>query len=74
MGNIQCGIVAMLSKLMDHPGEQILAYYPDGALRVWADRHAIDSPAAQARYRHPFYRANRRLFGVGHNLTVLGGI
>lgn len=66
--------VAMACKCLDRPGEQVLAYYPDGWVRVWGDRCAEDGEAAQARYAHPFYRANRRLTGTGYNLTVLGGI
>jgi hypothetical protein len=66
--------VAMACKFLDRPGEQLLAYYPDGTVRAWGDRNAQDSPQALARYAHPFYRANRRLFGVGYNLTVLGGL
>ncbi|MBN1399809.1 MAG: polysaccharide lyase 11 [Anaerolineae bacterium] len=68
------GTVAMLSRFMDRPGEQLLAFYPDGTLRVWADRYAADSATARARYEHPLYRANQRLTGVGYNLVNLGGI
>jgi hypothetical protein len=68
------GHVAMASKFMDHPGEQILCYYADGTIRVWADRNAKDTPAARARYSHPFYQANRRLTATGYNLVNLGGI
>jgi hypothetical protein len=68
------GPVAMLSQFMDHPGEQVLVYQPDGVVRVWGDRNAVDSDAALARYRHPFYRANQRLTGTGYNLPNLGGI
>jgi hypothetical protein len=68
------GPVAMLSKFVDHAGEQLLAYYPDGTVRVWADRNAEDSVVAQARYGHPLYRANQRLTGVGYNLVNLGGV
>ena len=66
--------VAMACKFMDLPGEQLLAYYPDGALRIWADPNARDSDTALARYRHPFYQANRRLTSTGSNSVVLGGI
>jgi hypothetical protein len=66
--------VAMACKFLDRPGEQLLAYYAGGTIRVWGDRNARDSPQALARYAHPFYRANRRLLGVGYNLTVLGGL
>jgi hypothetical protein len=68
------GPVAMLSKFMDHAGEQLLAYSPDGTLRVWADRNAEDGDLARARYTHPIYAANQRLTGVGYNLVNLGGL
>jgi hypothetical protein len=66
--------VAMASKFLDRPGEQLLAYYPDGVVRVWADRNAQDSPDALARYARPLYEANQRLTGVGYNLPNLGGM
>jgi hypothetical protein len=66
--------VAMASKFLDRPGEQLLAYYPDGTVRVWGDRNAEDSPQALARYAHPYYWSSQRLFGVGYNLTLLGGL
>lgn len=53
------GPVAMACKFLDRPGEQLLAYYPDGAVRVWGDRNAEDTDAALARYAHPFYQVNR---------------
>jgi hypothetical protein len=68
------GPVALACRFLDHPGEQILTYAPDGTLRVWGDRNAEDSPAAQARYAHPFYAANRRLMSSGANLVALGGL
>jgi hypothetical protein len=64
----------MACKCLDRPGEQLLAYYPDGTVRIWGDRNAEDSPQALARYAHPFYQSSQRLFGVGYNLTVLGGL
>ena len=65
---------AMASKFLALPGEQILAYYPDGTLRIWADRNARDTEKALARYARPFYAANQRLTGVGYNLSNLGGL
>jgi hypothetical protein len=73
VGNVG-GLSAMASKFVDLPGEQILSYAPDGMVRIWADRSAVDSPAAQRRYAHPFYRANQRLTACGYNLFNLGGI
>jgi hypothetical protein len=68
------GTTALLSKFLDLPGEQILSYYPDGTLRVWADPNARDSEAAKKRYAHPFYRANQRLTSSGANFINLGGL
>lgn len=66
--------VAMVSKFLDLPGEQILAYSADGTIRVWGDGNAEDRPEAVARFSHPLYYANQRLGGVGYNLNVLGGL
>jgi len=46
----------------------------DGTIRIWADRNAADTPAAQARYAHPFYRAHQRLTATGYNLINLTGL
>jgi hypothetical protein len=73
VGNVD-GAVAMASKLLDLPGEQLLSYAEDGTVRLWTDRNAVDSPEALARYAHPFYRTNQRLTAVGYNLINLGGI
>jgi len=73
IGNVG-GHVAMASKFMDRPGEQILCYYPDGTIRIWADRNAQDTPAARARYGHSFYRSNQKLTATGYNIINLGGI
>jgi hypothetical protein len=68
------GHVAMASKFMNAPGEQILCYHPDGTIRIWADRNARGNAEARARYVHPFYRANRKLTATGYNIVNLGGI
>jgi hypothetical protein len=68
------GALATACKLMDRPGEQVLSYDDGGTVRIWADRNALDSDAARARYAHPFYQANRRLSATGYNLAVLGGL
>jgi hypothetical protein len=68
------GPAALVSRFLDRPGEQILAYYADGTVRAWGDRNARDTPAALARYAHPFYAANHRLSSTGYNLGVLAGI
>jgi len=67
--------VAMASKFLDHDGEQLLAFHPDGLIRAWGDRNAKDSAQALARYAHPFYTANQRLTAnSNHNCIVVAGI
>lgn len=68
------GTVALASKFVNHPGEQVLCYRPDGLIRIFADTNAEDSAAAVWRYNHPFYKANQRLTSSGANLSVLGGL
>ena len=68
------GHVAMASQFLDRPGEQVLCYDPDGTIRIWCDRNAVDSLAAKARYSHPFYRMNQRLTATGYNLINLSGL
>ncbi|MBS0000222.1 MAG: hypothetical protein KFF73_14675 [Cyclobacteriaceae bacterium] len=66
--------LAMASKFLDRPGEQILCYYPDGRIVIWGDKNAVDSPRAVKRYQHPYYRQCQRLTGTGYNLVNLGGL
>jgi hypothetical protein len=66
--------IAMATKFMKHPGEQVLAYYPNGDIKFWRDENAEDGDLALERYRHPFYRANRKLTASGYNIVNLGGI
>lgn len=68
------GRVALCSKLIDHPGEQVLTYYRDGKVRIWADANAEDCEASKNRYRHPFYRANRKFPTKEYVVCMLGGI
>ena len=70
----ETGYLAMASRFMDLPGEQLLCYYPDGTVKVWADRNAKESSRARFRYENSFYKSNRILTGTGYNLVVLGGI
>jgi hypothetical protein len=68
------GLTALNSRFTSKPGEQLLSYHPNGKVRIWFDRNAVDSPAATARYQSRFYRANQKLSGVGYNLFNLGGL
>lgn len=76
LGNVgDEGIVEMVSKFLDLPGEQILVYYPDGTIKVFGDRNAKDSPRALKRYSSPFYQKNMKLVGQSNTLKpVLGGL
>jgi hypothetical protein len=66
--------VAMASKFLEYPGEQILTYSSDGNVTLWRDKNAKDSKEALARYQHPFYRKNQKLTATGYNLLNLGGL
>ncbi len=73
LGNVG-GPVALLSKVVDRLGEQLLWFHLEGTLRLWGWAEARDSAAALARYGHRFYGANQRLTATGYNLGNLGGI
>ena len=66
--------VAMVSRFLPYPGEQILTYSSDGNVTFWRDKNANDSKEALARYQHPFYRKNQKLTATGYNLLNLGGL
>ncbi|MEQ6119670.1 hypothetical protein [Reichenbachiella sp. MALMAid0571] len=66
--------LAMASKFMNLPGEQILCYYPDGAVKIWADKNAKDSKIARKRYASPNYILAQKLTASGYNLVNLGGL
>ena len=68
------GRVAMASKILDYPGEQVMTYHSDGFLRFWRDTNAVDSERALLRYSNPFYRANQYSRTVEGNICMLGGI
>lgn len=66
--------LAMASKFMNLPGEQILCYYPDGTIKIWADKNAKDSEIAIKRYRSPYYMLAQKLTASGSNKVNLGGL
>ncbi len=68
------GKVAMNSKILDLPGEQVMCYYQSGMVRIWRDTNAADTPAARSRYSHPFYQRNQRARNIENNICMLGGI
>ena len=55
----------------DLKGEQILAWYPDGTVRLWADRNASESKERQEAFGSPHYQRNIKLSGVGYNRMVI---
>ena len=66
--------LAMASKFMDLPGEQILCYYPDGTIKIWADTKAKDTKEAKKRYQSPYYMLAQKQTANGYNLVNLGGL
>jgi len=75
IGNVDPNIARVQpSKLVDHPGEQVVSYTDDGTVRVWGDRNAEDTPEATARYEHPYYRKAQRLSAVGYNWRNVAGL
>ncbi len=66
--------VAMASKFLDLPGEQVLLYFPDGRIQIWADKNAKDNKRAKARYASSFYKVNQKLTAAGYNIVNLGGL
>lgn len=73
IGNVG-GATALACHLGPWPGEQLLAYSPDGTLSLWRDTAATDTPAALARYAHPYYANAARASAVGYQLCLLGGL
>jgi hypothetical protein len=57
-----------------HPGEQVVAWRPDGTVQLLADTNAKDSPRALKRYTHPYYQTAKPLAAVGNNNQALGGV
>lgn len=68
------GYVAMASKILDLPGEQLFCYYPDGKIKIWAMKNAKDNEMAKARYSNPFYKVNQKQTANGYNMVNLGGL
>jgi len=68
------GKVAMNTKIMNLPGEQVMVYYTDGVVKVFSDRNAVDSDSSMYRYAHPFYRRNQYARNIENNLCMHGGI
>jgi hypothetical protein len=68
------GTLAMASKLLNVPGEQVMMYQTNGIVYIYADDNARDTVRGRERYAHPLYKANQRVTAVGYNLINLGGL
>lgn len=68
------GQMVLAGRFLPSPGEHVLTVDAQGVLRAYRDVAAEDTDPALARYRHPFYRANRRLTGCGYNRRNIGGV
>ena len=66
--------IAIASNFMGLNGEQLLCYYPDGSIKIWADTKARPGKRAKLRYSNPYYKLMQRFTAVGYNLVELGGL
>ena len=64
----------MTTTILNFPGEQVMLYYPDGTIRIFRDKNAVDSETAKKRYQLPFYLRNQYARNIENNLCMLGGI
>lgn len=60
-------VMACQYKVLDLDGEQFMCYYPDGTVRIWADRNAKDTPEMKKRFADKYYTDNVRLSASGYN-------
>lgn len=63
--------VITTNKITSLPGEQILAYYPDGAVKLWADKNGLDTPATKQAFSSRYYQRNNQMTGVGYMYRFL---
>ncbi|MDB5083519.1 MAG: hypothetical protein JWN30_405 [Bacilli bacterium] len=69
------GRIVMASKIINHPGEQLLIYHKDGKVQIWADVNASeDTPEALKRYSNPFYKFNQKYPTKDYVMCMLGGV
>ena len=68
------GKVAMNTKILDAPGEQVMIYYPDGTVKIFGDVNAEDSDAALRRYGTSYYQRNQYARNIENNICMHGGI
>ena len=68
------GKVAMNTKIMDLPGEQVMVYDPEGDIKIFKDANAGDCPQALQRYQSSFYQRNQYARNIENNICMHGGI
>lgn len=71
-GNIgdQASIITT-NKITNLPGEQIIAYYPDGTVKLWADKNGFDIPETKLAFSSKYYQRNVQMSGVGYMYRFL---
>ena len=68
------GKVAMNTKILDFPGEQVMVYAPEGKVSIYRDVNARDCQRAKQRYASPYYIRNQYARNIENNLCMHGGI
>ncbi len=63
--------VITTNKITGLPGEQILAFYPDGTVKLWADRNGADTPDTEKAFGSRYYQRNNQTTGVGYMYRFL---
>lgn len=54
------------NKITNLPGEQIFAYYPDGTVKIWADKKGLETPETKEAFNSLYYKRNSQMTGVGY--------
>jgi hypothetical protein len=55
-------------KIIDHPGEQLMVYYPDERkVRVWGDVDAVECDYFKKKFSHPYHTEMQHFMGAGYN-------
>lgn len=63
--------VITINKLTNLPGEQIFAYYPDGTVKLWADKNGHETAETQRAFNSRYYQRNIQMTGVGYMYRFL---
>ena len=54
-------------KILDLLGEQLMCYYPNGIVKIWADRNGSETTEMKKRFSDPIYVNNVRHSSTGYN-------